>query len=84
MIAGCLQVCNDCCSHRAIVGDRYRGGMELETVRASQIGTMHLLHVWRRGIPQKCHPAVDLHSGFMDTWTTGPGSEKKTTTTQER
>ena len=28
-------------------------------------------------------PAVDLRSGLLDAWTTGLGSEKKTTTTQE-
>ena len=39
--------------------------------------------VWKKGIPQKCHPAVDPRSGYLDTWTTGLGSEKKTTT-QER
>ena len=27
---------------------------------------------------------VDLRSGYMDTWTTGLGSEKWTRTTQER
>ena len=29
-------------------------------------------------------PAVDLHSGNLNTWTTGLGSEKRTTVTQER
>ena len=41
-------------------------------------------YLWRSGIPQKYHPAVDLHSGQVDTWTTGLGSEKRTTVTQER
>ena len=42
------------------------------------------LLLWRRGIQWKCHPSVDLHSGQLDTWTTGLGSEKRTTVTQER
>ena len=41
-------------------------------------------NLWRSGIPQKSHPAVDLHCGYLDTWTTGLGSEKRTTETQEK
>ena len=48
------------------------------------VNTVVLLVLWRSGLPQKCHPAVDLRSGLMDTWTTSLGSEKRTTVTQER
>ena len=43
MIAGCLQVCKYCLAHRACSGNRHRGGVELETVRASQVGSVHIV-----------------------------------------